>query len=61
MYGFGYDEELPAGFQDADFEMRELEEQGNRYAALVRKYQRDGLTLAEAQAAATDDMNEDRS
>ncbi len=25
-YGFGYDEELPAGFQDADIEMRELED-----------------------------------
>lgn len=27
---FDYDPELPAGFQDADFEMRELEELGNR-------------------------------
>jgi hypothetical protein len=25
-YGFGYDEELPAGFQDADIEIRELEQ-----------------------------------
>lgn len=25
-YGFGYDEEVPAGFQDADLEMRELAE-----------------------------------
>lgn len=25
-YGFGYDPELPAGFQDADLEMRELED-----------------------------------
>ncbi len=24
-YGFGYDEELPGGFQDADLEMREFE------------------------------------
>jgi hypothetical protein len=28
-----YDEELPAGFQDADFEQRELEMLGNRAAA----------------------------
>ena len=34
---FGYDEELPNGFQDADFEMRELEELGNRIARLERK------------------------
>lgn len=32
-----YDEELPAGFQDADFEMRELEEAGNRIALLERQ------------------------
>lgn len=32
MYGFGYDEELPAGFQDADLEMAELEAEGNRIA-----------------------------
>lgn len=25
-YGFGYDEELPRGFQDADLEMREFED-----------------------------------
>ena len=25
-YGFGHDEELPAGFQDADIEMREFED-----------------------------------
>ena len=29
---FGYDEERPAGFQDADFEMRELEESASRVA-----------------------------
>lgn len=27
MYGFGHDPEVPAGYQDADIEMRELEEQ----------------------------------
>ena len=27
---FGHDPELPDGFQDADFEMRALEEEGNR-------------------------------
>ncbi len=27
---FGYDPELPNGFQDADFEMRALEEEANR-------------------------------
>lgn len=36
-YGFGYDEELPAGFQDADFEQRELEELGNRMARLKKR------------------------
>lgn len=30
---FGYDPELPAGFQDADFEQRELEEAGRVYGA----------------------------
>ena len=29
-----YDPEMPAGFQDADFEMRDLEEAANRSAAL---------------------------
>ena len=29
MYGFGHDPEVPAGYQDADLEMRELEEQAN--------------------------------
>lgn len=28
-YGFGFDPELPTGFQDADIEMRELEEWAN--------------------------------
>ena len=28
---FGHDPELPDGFQDADFEMRALEEEGNRF------------------------------
>jgi len=32
-----YDPELPAGYQDADFEMRELEEMGNRAARLRAK------------------------
>lgn len=27
---FGYDPELPAGFQEADLEMAELEREGNR-------------------------------
>lgn len=31
---YGYDPELPAGFQDADFEMRELAEEGARIAQL---------------------------
>lgn len=31
---WNYDPELPAGFQDADFEMRELEEAANRAARL---------------------------
>lgn len=30
---YGYDPELPAGFQDADFEMREMEEIGDAIAA----------------------------
>jgi len=30
---FGYDEEVPAGFQDADFEMREMEEVGRQMTA----------------------------
>ena len=37
MSYFGYDPEVPAGFQDADFEMAELEATGNRMAALRRK------------------------
>ena len=32
-----YDPELPNGFQDADFEMRDLEAAGRRAAALHRK------------------------
>ena len=32
-----YDEELPAGFQDADFDQREMEEEGNRIAAKSRQ------------------------
>ena len=32
-----YDPELPAGYQDADFEMRELEARGNRAARLRAK------------------------
>ena len=31
---FGHDDELPAGFQDADLEMRELTEAANRAARL---------------------------
>ena len=34
---FGYDPEVPAGFQDADFEMAELEELGNRIHRLNAK------------------------
>ena len=34
--GFGYDPELPAGFQDADFEMRELEDRAREVAAQER-------------------------
>jgi hypothetical protein len=37
MLSYYYDEELPAGFQDADFEQREMEELGNQIAALERK------------------------
>jgi hypothetical protein len=33
---FGYDEELPAGFQDADFEQRDFEEQSARFASRER-------------------------
>ena len=40
-YGFGYDEELPAGFQDADLEMREWEdraaEAGDREEKKLKK------------------------
>lgn len=32
-----YDEELPAGFQDADIEQAEFEAEGNRIAALRRR------------------------
>lgn len=32
----GYDPEVPAGFQDADFEQREMEAEGNRLARLER-------------------------
>lgn len=35
--GFGYDDELPGGFQDADLEMAELEREGNRRAKLDRE------------------------
>lgn len=28
-YGFGYDPEVPSGFQDADLEMREFEARAN--------------------------------
>jgi len=34
---FGYDPELPGGFQDADFDMRELEEAGRRAADAKRR------------------------
>src|SRR5262245_10400760 len=34
---FGYDPELPAGFQEADLEMRELEAAAARNAALRRR------------------------
>lgn len=34
---FGYDEELPAGFQDADIEQAAFEAESARYAALERK------------------------
>lgn len=36
MSGLGWDPEAPAGFQDGDFEMRELEEAGARASAKVR-------------------------
>jgi hypothetical protein len=58
MSDFGYDPELPAGFQDADFEMRELEEAGRRWNERRKrnaKRRRNarllaGLTYAEAEA-----------
>ena len=34
---FGYDPELPAGFQDADIEQAEFEAEGRRLAALKRR------------------------
>jgi hypothetical protein len=36
-YGFGYDEELPRGFQDADLEMREWEEKSEHERELERE------------------------
>jgi hypothetical protein len=32
-YGFGYDPEVPGGFQDADLEMAELEESARDYSS----------------------------
>jgi transposase-like protein len=32
VYGFGFDEELPGGYQDADLEMMEFEAEANRIA-----------------------------
>jgi predicted RNA-binding Zn-ribbon protein involved in translation (DUF1610 family) len=40
---FGFDPELPAGFQDADLEMAELEAEGNR---LAREEARRGSKLS---------------
>lgn len=37
---FGYDPEMPAGFQDADFEMRELQEEARRVESIERKVHR---------------------
>ena len=34
---FGYDPEVPAGYQDADIEMAQYEAEGARYAALRRR------------------------
>ena len=34
MNSLGFDDELPAGFQDADLEMRELRDRANRATAL---------------------------
>jgi hypothetical protein len=36
-YGFGHDEELPAGFQDADLEMREWEDRSEFERELERE------------------------
>lgn len=36
-YGFGYDPELPAGFQDADLEMAEFEAQAREAEAEERR------------------------
>jgi hypothetical protein len=35
-FGFGYDPELPRGFQEADFEQYELEQAGREYSARAR-------------------------
>ena len=36
-YSFGYDPEVPGGFQDADIEMRELEERANEMRTVPAK------------------------
>jgi hypothetical protein len=41
-----YDEELPAGYQDADLEMAEYEREGNRLAAQERQVKLDEEQLA---------------
>lgn len=41
---FGFDPEVPAGFQDADIELRELEDQANMVADLesaIKAYESD--------------------
>lgn len=43
-YGFGYDEELPAGYQDADLEMAEFEAEANRIAAEEKRRGKLSLT-----------------
>jgi hypothetical protein len=58
---FGYDPELPDGFQDADFEMQNLIERGNLIAELKRKgicthqaRKIEGTPTADADAMCTD-------
>jgi len=50
-YGFGYDPEVPAGFQDADIEMRELEEAASERETMERFMAVSGYEKPERMAA----------